>query len=98
MSKGDEVREQIADILDENLILHSIIQGEPVFILKNKLPLIAAQILAVPSIAIVEREAKLPAFARVDVEGKPEVGRYYDGYKDGQEDMLEAGWVKEMKK
>ena len=97
----DEVREQIADILDENLILHSIIsiiQGEPVFILKNKLPRIADQILAIPDIAIVEREAKLPAFARVDVEGKPEVGRYYDGYKDGQEDMLEAGWVKEMKK
>ena len=94
----DEVREQIADILDENLILHSIIQGEPVFILKNKLPLIAAQILALDGIAIVEREAKLPAFARVDVEGKPEVGRYYDGYKNGQEDMLEAGWVKEMKK
>jgi len=94
----DEVREQIADILDENLILHSIIQGEPVFILKNKLPLIAAQILALKGIAVVDREAKLPAFARVDVEGKPEVGRYYDGYKDGQEDMLEAGWVKEMKK
>ena len=98
MRRRDEVREQIADILDENLILHSIIQGEPVFILKNKLPRIADQILALDGIAIVEREAKLPAFARVDVEGKPEVGRYYDGYKDGQEDMLEAGWVKEMKK
>ena len=59
---------------------------------------IADQILALDGIAIVEREAKLPAFARIDVEGKPEVGRYYDGYKDGQEDMLEAGWVKEMKK
>ena len=59
---------------------------------------VADQILAIPDIAIVEREAKLPAFARVDVEGKAEVGRYYDGYKDGQEDMLEAGWVKEMKK
>ena len=54
MNKRDKVREQIADILDENLILHSIIQGEPVFILKNKLPRIADQILAVPSIAIRE--------------------------------------------
>ena len=53
MSKRDEVREQIADILDENLIHHSIIQGEPVFILKNKLPRIADQILAIPDIAII---------------------------------------------
>ena len=38
----DEVREQIADILDENLLFHSVRQGEPVFILKKKLPRIAA--------------------------------------------------------
>ena len=56
----DEVREQIADILDENLILHSIIQGEPVFILKNKLPLIAAQILALKGVIVVDRDAELP--------------------------------------
>ena len=40
------------------------------------------QILAIPGIAIGGGEVELPAFARVDVEGKPEVGRYYDGYAE----------------
>jgi len=87
MNKRYEIEDKLLDIL------FSLAAKEEINIPEAK-----RQILALDGIAIVEREAKLPAFARVDVEGKPEVGRYYDGYKDGQEDMLEAGWVKEMKK
>ena len=64
MSKGDEVREQIADILDENLLFHSVRQGKPVFILKNNLLRIADQILALKGIAVAAREAELPVSVR----------------------------------
>jgi hypothetical protein len=33
-----------------------------------------------------------PTFARVDIKGKPEVGRFYDGYLAGQKDMYKANF------
>ena len=92
MSKRDEVREQALKIATRILDPEWHYEGYPA-----KAEILVDQILAIDGIAIVELGAELPAFARVDVEGKPEVGRYYDGYKDGQEDMLKTGWVKKVR-
>ncbi len=49
-------------------------------------------ILSIPGIAIVDREAELPdnvAWHRVE--------REFEAYCAGRNDMLGAGWVKEMK-
>jgi hypothetical protein len=35
----------------------------------------------------LDEDQSLPSFARVDIARKPEVGRWYDGYKVGQQDM-----------
>ena len=40
-----------------------------------------------PMIAVLDEDQSLPSFARVDIARKPEVGRWYDGYKVGQQDM-----------
>lgn len=55
-------------------------------------------ILSDSSIVELDENQELPAFARVDVEGRPEVGRFYDGYQAGQQDMKNDGWMKVKKK
>ena len=55
---------------------------------------VASSILALPDIEVRAENQGLPPFARVDIVGKPEVGRWYDGVLAGQQDMLVDGWVK----
>jgi len=52
--------------------------------------IIAEQILSIPELAIVDREAKLPEKEFVSSNENCR-------YKEAQRDMLKAGWVKEVK-
>jgi hypothetical protein len=44
--------------------------------------------------AVLRDSDQTMEFARVDIKDKPEVGRFYDGYKAAQVDLAEARFVK----
>ena len=77
MSKRDEVQEQIVNILSQS---HGICSCED----------IADKILALPSLAYVNREAELPSPSKIR-------SGYFTGYIEAQQDMLKNNWVKEVK-
>jgi len=70
---------EIAEFLDKEAMMQSGIE----------------QILSIPELAVVDREAELPK--------NPYLSRgmmksyQYSGYEKAQQDMLKAGWVKEIK-
>ena len=88
MSKRDEAKEQLRNILSEELITYT---GITVTISQAYINKLIDQILALEGLAIVDREAKLP---------DPTYGSDYNlllsGYRQAQQDMTEQGWVKEV--
>lgn len=89
----EELRWKIESIVNGSLALHSVRGGRCVYLRIYSGIAVADRILALGLVEL-NPDQRLPAFARVDVEGKPEVGRFYDGYLAGQEDMREAGFRK----
>lgn len=51
------------------------------------------KLFAIPELAIVDRDAKLPKCPLLPPEGAPDV----KGYRLAERLMLKAGWVKEVK-
>ena len=90
----DEVREQIEHILwNVNNEVEDTDVGEPFF---NELAIksLSRQILALKSLAIVNRGAKVP---RRRKSYKDALGdSYLQGQIDAQQDMLSQGWIKEV--
>jgi len=54
------------------------------------------KILSISELAIVDRKAKLP-YKPYDVGGVIRNEGFYIAYDKAQQDMLKAGWVKEVK-
>jgi len=83
----DKVRERVATIIRYSLKNLILISDDD----KEKLLQSADEILSIPELAIVDREAKLP-----EVEGKYG-SMTATSCRNAQIDMLNAGWVKEIK-
>ena len=87
MSKRNEVREQIYKIVsDDKLTYMQIVE----------------RIINLPSIAVVDREAELPAspykFFDPSINEEILYKEDYKIYARAQKDMLKRGWVKEVNK
>ena len=89
MSKRDEIKEQLRNILSEELITYT---GITVSISQAYINKLIDQILALEGLAIVDREAKLP-----DPTYGSDYNLLFSGYRQAQQDMTEQGWVKEVK-
>jgi len=58
----------------------------------------ASQLLSIPELAIVDRDAELPPIIVRDAEGQSDgLDEFGRGQIDGQRRMLNEGWIKEVK-
>ena len=58
--------------------------------------LLADEILSIHALAVVDREAKLPESPNPQ-DYQSSAGDLYDAYNNALQDMVKAGWVKEVK-
>ena len=86
MSKRDKAKEQLRNILSEELITYT---GITVTISQAYINKLIDQILALEGLAIVDLDAKLPKNPYPYT-----CETYFDTYQEAQQDMLKAGWVK----
>ena len=104
MTKRDKVREQIKKILDEMISQQLTAQVNQPDAFYPDVSFYADQILAIPDIAIVDREAELPdpESSSLDPQYEGEILQYGRvcgemGYRRAQQDMVKKDWVKEIK-
>ncbi len=96
MDNKDKVREEIAQILAQPVAVGLVGNATVGYLWEKDIERIRKQILAIPELAVVEREAGLP---REPEEWgiKEQYTGVSHGYKKAQQDMIQAGWVKEAK-
>ena len=94
MSKRDEVKEQLRNILSEELITYT---GITVTISQAYINKLINQILALEGLAIVDREARLPENPYLSVSARS-MEQWHDTAicEQARQEMIREGWVKEV--